>query len=944
MKQLRAHRAVEANNINVVLVLLDEFRANPLKTNQQTGETILHTACRMKSDLRFFIVNRYPDLLRKRNMKTSEAELPLHVACAENDIDFVSWLFKNTLAEESEMDEVGSIPGRENRFRSESLASIETSSVRKVCLESRHPLQQGGERRMTDNHGLISYKRTSLLPAIGEGREGSGRSRGHSPVPDDPYYDGMTFRIDKENATNEGDANPEHSVTFSSISSVRRRSLQKMKMEDILKESPLTVSEVCSLLTSLTSSGDSVFHILARGNYPKLLTCMFKVAEFVYWRIDLNMLLCRYKHTSYLPIEEAIHAKSVECIEVIIHFMNISGQLLELLQDDLLLKRAVHDTDLDIVKVFINYGFHKGLQSAISQAVQVKSDEILRVLLYYETEVINALESSRITHDQVRTLHPSNGIIKWEGCHLDHLDSRWLDDCYDAVSSVSKAFSLIHVVLSTDDNHHFFQRLGQDCLQYFSRMATTPVSKQPQHLSVITNVSLNNNRLTEVPLELFQLPSLRSLQLSNNNLQCLPLSSNSLEKVYTSPIVDLDLDYNNLKTIPERLFRDLAHTLTELNASCNSLEDLPPGLWISPKLIKLRVAHNHLSRLHYLSDTRYFNNQELSSTILSSLTVSSGILVCNNPLKNENLCQVIEYMHKLADFRLTVCEVKFPCNAALSSHNNTMYDIMGIHLSRSEFYRTSSSGIDQRTQSTPTIEGEPLFPMDNGEEKESLTCVLEELDLSHNDFDKFPWDLPCVAPQLKKLHIEKNQIQDLDIIHGVPKDIESLFLGKNNIGMFSSRPKSLPCGHPFRLLTIPDSNNSHDRYCRHCKHEALDNLLLLSINQNQLREFPTTQQLTTADSASQMGEPLYPNLSILSLDNNKLQEFPAGLHLLTKLKSVKLSHNEIRELPPEVGLLNSQQLIILSLEGMNLRNIPPHLLKETTPKQLLNYLKAIQHK
>lgn len=915
-------------------MLLDEFKANPMASNKKTGETILHVACRMKSDLRFFIAKRHKDLLRKRNTKTSEAELPLHIACTMNDIGFISWLFKKTLANESAMDEIGSISHNEQHLRHGSLASVTANNVklvRQARLQSKLLSPHSNERKLSETRLLSAGRPLVVQPTNGEEIEVDVESRHSPPMPDD-LGNVLSFTL-------KGDS----TSTVNGNSKISKQCLQEMKMADYLKESPLTISDVCILLTSLTSNGDSIFHILARNNFSELLTCMFKVAEFVYWRIELNMLLNRYKTTSYLPIEEAIQAKNVECIQIIIHFMNVSTQLRELLQDDLLLERAVRTTVLSIIEVFINYGFHKGLQSAISAAVQLEKDEILRVLLYYQTQVINALESSHITRDQVRALHPSNGTIKWERCDLDHIDPAWLYDCYDAISSVIKVFSLIPIVLSTDDNHLFFQQLGQNCLHYFSKVVTSPIPSKPsQHFTVITKVNLNRNRLAEVPLDLFQLPSLQCLYLSNNKLQCLPSSDSSLERLYTAPIASLDLDHNQLKTIPERLFRDLAHSLEELYMSWNCLENLPPGLWISPKLKTLNLSHNQLSQLHCLSDTRYFDDQTLTSTILAYFTVSNSTILCNNTSKVENLCQVMDYMHTLADFRHTVRMVKFPCNQSLSSHNNTMYDVMNIHLLRSEFYRTLSSEQHARTHSTPTIEGEPLFPANSGEE-ESPICVIEVLDLSHNSFREFPWDLPCVAPRLRKLHIENNEIPDIDVIHSVPKYLRSLFLDKNNISSLrNDRLKSLPCGHPFRLLTIPDSSSSHGRYCAHCKHKTLDSLFLLSANVNQLRDFPTLQ--VTTDSSSQPSEPLYPKLSILSLESNRLQLFPVGLHHLTKLSSVKLSHNEIRELPPEAGLLNSQQLFILKMDGMNLRNIPPHLLQETTPKQLLNYLKAIQQK
>lgn len=932
-QQNQTCRAVQADNYSVLLKLLDEFKASPLVVDPKSGENILHTACRMKSELRFFIANRYPDLLKKRNLKAS-AEQPLHIAWSKNDISFVSWLFKNILAQESAMDAVFGVTVNDSRPRNESFATVTVSKAKPVVqpvVHSKIRPQQSWERRMTDHDIVFSPKRPSLQ-AISSRDAQPEASEIHPATPGE-QDGGLSFSFDGVKS---------ESVLPSLSLSIRNP--QRMKLDEILQESPLTISEVYHLLPSLTSNGDSVFHILARENCPELLTRMFKVAEFVHWRINLNMLFARYRLDSYLPLEEAIRAKNIECARIILHFMSISGLLRELLHDQRILYCAVHTAELDAVKVLISYGFHKGLQLAISRAIEIQKDEILRVLLYYQTEVINALEFSHITQNQVRALHHSNGGIKWEGFGLRHIDPLWVYDCYSAVDCVSKACSLIPVLLSADDNHHFFQQLGRDCLQFFNVLITSPLSGDPyQHLSVITKVNLSKNRLAEVPVELFQLPSLSFLQLSSNKLKSLPFSTDaSLEVIYTAPISSLDLSHNHLRMLPECLFRDLAHTLTELNASCNIIEDLPPGLWICPKLKKLKLGHNSIAQLHALSSPQYFDKPELSSAVITSFTVVSGALVCNSPTKSKDLCEIEEYMHRLANFQCTVCAVKFPLNSSLSNCKTKMCDLMDIHLSRIEFYQSSSSGHHPRTASTPTLQGEALFTVNNGEEVESSTCVLEELDLSHNSFSQFPWDITCIAPQLKKLLMQGNKIEGIDIVHSVPKDLESLNLDKNLISdLLTERPKSLPCGHPFRLLTLPENMTSHDRYCRHCKHESLESLLLLSASQNLISVFPTMQQ---NPKASQMSEPLYPNLSILTLENNKLQNFPMDLHHLTKLSSVKLSHNDICELPPEAGLLNAHQLYILKLDGMNIRNIPPHLLQNRTPRPLLNYLKAIQQK
>ena len=949
-----------------MLKLLDEFSANPLIDDHKSGETILHTACRMNSDLRFYIANRFPDLLRKRNMKSSGAEQPLHVACSMNDIKFVSWLFKNLLAQEGVMDEVvGMVSTKKLPLpRCESWSSGKTNRV-KLVHQNTIDSSTSRMQHNRDRYAVVKRARQTVLRAnVGIQRteiENSDESNRRSPTAWDPpnrlelsvdSYRSSSYRSDLDVRSRSFERSPspvlhpEMSLPSSLMSRQVTQTLQSV-VSDIQNESPLTVSEVCELLPSLTSNGDSAFHILARLGYTELLTSMLKVAEFLLWRINLTMFVHRFQPGTQLPIEEAIDRKHIKCVQVILHFMNISGLLSDLLHDKLLLECVVRAADLDTLKLLISYGFHKGLDVAILRAIYIKNDEILRVLLYYQTEVINALEFSHVTRNHYRALHHNNGGIKWEGLQLEHIHPSWLYDCYNAIDSVSKTYSLVQVLLSTDDNHDFFQQLGDECLSYFSTVVSSSIAQQPSHhLAVITKVNLNKNQLTEVPVELFQLPALRVLQLCHNNLTSLPSSGNSSETLYTALISVLKLDHNQLSTIPEDLFRDLSHSLTEMTATWNSLQDLPPGLWVCPKLKLLKLGHNQLSRLHYLSLPKYFDDRTLSATIISLFTVEEGTLICNSTNSEESMIrQIAPYMYTLADYRRTVCAVKFPLDPSLSSPNNTMYDIMGIHLSRNEFYRTSFIGQRPRTASTPTIQGEALFQiLDDGEEKETVASVLEELDLSHNSFSEFPWDLACVAPKLKKLHIENNHILELDIVHDIPCGLETLFIDANKISILhNNRQPSLPCAHPFRLLTTPEIRNSHDKYCLHCKHESLDNLLLLSANKNHLSEFLATHVPDDA-STSVKEQPLYPNLSILSLEDNRLKKFPICLHHLTKLSAVKLSRNQICELPPEAGLLNSQQLYVLKLDGMNIRNVPPHLLQKTTPKLLLNYLKAIQQK
>ncbi len=997
------NRATQVGNLQVVLKLLNEFNATPLVNDIHTGDSVLHIACKIKSKLRFYFAKQYPELLRTRDCNGAQ---PLHVACRENDVGFVSWLFRNILAEESAMDVEQRGPEASSIRRTGSLPSIVDCDQ----VPTSAPPVMASRKNANKMFNLISPLDVSPLTSLPPRRIQRPPSRdytdgelvendaGESPLDGDEA--GLTFSFDSSRSytisagsskstssrsrSNSPSASGGGTLANGSIGPPRthRRAKSATPFESseeenhrpragqieqsteenrilnlalILKESPLKISDVVEIRPfSVTTEGDSVFHILARKGYTQLLTLMLKVAEFVRRRIDLKLFVTRDRFSARLPIEEAIHAKNVDCVRLILQFTTIAGLLPDLLSDQHLLKNAVFTNELDIVKLLIEYGFHKGLSPAVSLAMLSEYDAILRVLLHYQTQVVNALEFSRVRHNRRRTL--DRGGIKWVGFQLESVNPSWLYDCYNAVDSVSKAFSLMQVFLSADDNHRFFQRLGRDCLHYFSETVTSPRGMQvSHHLTQITEVSLSENQLESVPVELFQLPSLLVLQLSHNNLTSLPSSDNPWERLYTSRISKLDLDWNKLETLPEGLFRDLATSLTELSVECNSLQELPPGVWVIPKLKVLSLAKNNLSRLHYLSSPRFFNDGDLTRTIASSFTINRGVLQCTKPVIDPELSEIEDYLIKLADYHYTVCAAKF---CACKFNENVMDEVMGIHLCRMVFYHQYQSGdiTDVEQIKAPVIQGQPVFPTNIEEESDSPLCLpneLEIIDLSYNSFTEVPWDLPCIAPQLKKLHLQSNQIQDLDLVHGMPRQLESLDLDKNQLSnLEKQRPMTLPCGHPMRLLALPE-NSMGNCYCRHCKHGALEQLGRLSLDHNQLTKFPVVKVVSdhTYDTENPSYNydsldylPLYPNLSILSIEANQLTQFPKHLHHLSQLSSLNLSHNGFHELPPEAGLINAQNLLILKMEGMFINNIPSHLLQKPTPKLLLSYLKALLQK
>lgn len=125
----------------------------------------------------------------------------------------------------------------------------------------------------------------------------------------------------------------------------------------------------------------------------------------------------------------------------------------------------------------------------------------------------------------------------------------------------------------------------------------------------ITRLDISNNSLVSVPLTIFQLESLRILNISQNRIDKLPMpvpspvkrgfrrkSVVNEELVYNCPVLEeLYLQDNRLDQIPDAIFK--LPSLVTLVVSYNKLQQLPYNMWLAPKLKELNASFNLLKEL-----------------------------------------------------------------------------------------------------------------------------------------------------------------------------------------------------------------------------------------------------------------------------------------------------------------------------------------------------------
>ena len=161
-------------------------------------------------------------------------------------------------------------------------------------------------------------------------------------------------------------------------------------------------------------------------------------------------------------------------------------------------------------------------------------------------------------------------------------------------------------------------------------------------LKTITRVDVSSNKLSKLPIVLFQMPALKTLNASENAITGLPslwlggkkemAQKNNLKagkKPYSSceniqenlafeeseqdftyaesgwncpHLEDIELHHNSLTTLPTCLFE--LPTLKYLNVSSNDIQTLPFEMWTAPALKTLDLKGNFVRKLPVMKTRR----------------------------------------------------------------------------------------------------------------------------------------------------------------------------------------------------------------------------------------------------------------------------------------------------------------------------------------------------
>lgn len=467
----------------------------------------------------------------------------------------------------------------------------------------------------------------------------------------------------------------------------------------------------------------------------------------------------------------------------------------------------------------------------------------------------------------------------------------------------------------------------------------------PQYLpstgtaAVIVKLHLRKNRLTKVPLEVFQMESLELLDLANNALTSLPSASSPAEQEGTvfddksssvdalgwncQKLKEINVSTNELVTLPRELF--LLKSLRQVYAQKNRINLLPVEMWMSEAVEEMNISYNCLKDLPRLEPCLYpqcsgspaMNERRPRSRTKSQRKWPRAQTVGQPP---------DESLHSLRAFAASL-------RTTVSSRHGHEQSFGDEGDGDDPPYAASTAGsLAQKTYKSP----------------------LRILYMSHNELTSVPLGLPCLAQKLDRLDLSHNHIESLGCPSDYPMSLATLDVSGNGAVQSVSPVQSEISSNAsvcYGLIqdTLPGRSPVSipvNSQCRHRRHENLPKLSLLKAAENKLTRFfvfsgkqshhqeageeawvdikPPGQESDSHEEAAE--KPLFPNLQMLDVRCNQLTAVPHRVWDLPLQELLLSCNKDIKELPTAMGrLVNLFRFDLEGVSGELLQSIPTHI-------------------
>ena len=330
--------------------------------------------------------------------------------------------------------------------------------------------------------------------------------------------------------------------------------------------------------------------------------------------------------------------------------------------------------------------------------------------------------------------------------------------------------------------HTFPSFSSKNTIEIF-RSNQTGITEIPDQISVLHCLSelyLEKNQIQTITSNLWTLPRLKVVDLTNNSLDILP------EIAQTSPIQRLYLSQNRLKFLPNNL--GYLSQLSVLQVSFNELHQLPPSFGQLTALKSFSCANNHLQHLpESITNLTQLRDLDLSFNLLRAIPHSNSIFNHLNSLNLDNTLiedfSFCEACPNLTDLRLNHLHLKDLPNTLI--HTSLKDSLKCLFLQDNEFHEIPRSLREMLCRDPPVeiyLDGNPFsteiyhflqllcwFELNHAQKQDLIHILDDEDNKLDSIFKRTLMEFLNYGDRfLENLHkkIEQNGILDwIDFIH-----------------------------------------------------------------------------------------------------------------------------------------------------------------------------------
>ncbi len=442
----------------------------------------------------------------------------------------------------------------------------------------------------------------------------------------------------------------------------------------------------------------------------------------------------------------------------------------------------------------------------------------------------------------------------------------------------------------------------------------------PQDITRLENLQsldLWKNKLSEFPRVLGKLPNLVVLRLKLSSLKSLPgwlfqikdlsldLSGKkrtTLPKSVTklSNLTELDLSFNQITNLPESIGK--LSNLTVLYLSANEITKLPESIGKLSNLTELDLSRNQITNLpESIGQLSNLRKLDLSCNQITKLPESIG--------KLSNLTELYWSLNQITNLPESIGQLSNLTELYLWENKiKNLPESIGqlSNLRKLDLRGNQITNLPESIGKLSNLTGLDLSfnQITNLPKSIGQLSNLTELDLSWNQITNLPESIGKLS-NLTELDLSENQITNLPESIATLSNLRNLYLGGNPI---TNLPEFI--GKLSNLTKLDSSNNQITNLPESIT--TLSNLRNLDLGENQIRNLP--------ESIAKLS-----NLTKLDLSRNQITNLPESIGQLSNLTDLNLSGNQITNLPESIAKLSN--LTDLNLSGNQITNLPESIAK-----------------